>query len=236
MDPLASGRRLVEKPGCAVVELGTYGMEKRLFDAIAGLREEEALSVVEEMMATGADALRIVEVARRGMDEVGRRYQRREYYLSGLIMSGEIFKEIMERLDQKLGDVREGAHGREVILGTPMGDVHDIGKNIVASLLRCSGFGVTDLGVNVAPSRFVQAAAESGATVVGMSALITPAFEAMRETVWCFERAGLRGRVRIMIGGGAVTEKVCGFVGADAWSRDAADATVFAEAFYGMES
>lgn len=229
-------RRYLGGNGGAVIEIGKDGMHRRLLGAIAGLREKEALATVEEMLEAGMDPLRIIETARRGMDEVGRRYERHEYYLSGLIMSGEIFGEITNILDHAFECGLAEEEKPKVILGTPLGDVHDIGKNVVSSLLRCSGFEVVDLGVNVHPSEFVKAAEESGAMVVGMSALITSAYEAMRETVWCFERVGFRERVNIMLGGGAVTEKVCEFAGADEWGRDASDALAIARACYGMEA
>ena len=211
-------------------------MDERLLSAIAGLKEREALGLVEEMLSGGVDPLHIIEVSRRGMDEVGRRYERNEYYLSGLIMSSEIFNQIAVMLDRYFDHRAAGEGDPKVILGAPLGDVHDIGKNVVSGLLRCSGFDVVDLGVSVSPSRFVEAAGESGATVIGLSALITATYESIRETVDCFERAGLRGRVKIMLGGGAITEKVCGYAGADAWGRGAADALKFARIYTGKET
>ena len=210
-------------------------MDERLVKAIADLKEEEALQAAREMLAGGADPMQVVEISRRGMDEVGRRYESNEYYLSGLIMSGEIFKEIVNLLDDNFRSrVAEGGGGK-VIIGAPLGDVHDIGKDVVATLLRVSGFKVIDLGVNVLPSRFVEAVEESGAGVVGMSTLITVAYESIRETVSAFERAGLRDVVKIMLGGGAISEKVCRYAGADAWSLDAQAAVEFAKAFTGKE-
>jgi len=155
------------------------------------------------------------------MEVVGEKYERREYYLSALIMSGEIFKEVMSLLEGSGGFV-PGGTGEEVpvIMGAPLGDVHDIGKDIVTMLLLCSGYKVLDLGVSVAPARFVRAVEESGAAVVGMSVL---------------ERAGLRGRVRIMLGGGAASGRLCEYAGADAWSNDAMDAVRFVKDFSGKE-
>ena len=210
-------------------------MDEVLKKAIADLREEEALRATEEMLARGADPLHVIELSRLGMDEVGRRYERQEYYLSGLIMSGEIFHEIVALVEGSFGLQAVGAQDPTVIMGAPLGDVHDIGKNVVCTLLRCSGFNVVDLGVSVAPSRFAQAAAEHAAALVGLSALITPAYESMRETVLCCERAGLRDRVKIMIGGGAITARVCEYTGADAWGRDASDAVKFAKTYTGKE-
>jgi len=211
-------------------------MDERLITAISDLKEKEALKLAEEMLSSGADPLHIVEVSRRGMDAVGIRYEKHEYYLSGLIMSAEIFSEIVAMLERSFNYqvLKEG--DPKVILGAPLGDVHDIGKNVVSTLLRCSGFDVVDLGVSVAPLRFVEAARESGATIVGLSALITAAYESIRETVLCFERAGIRDKVNIMLGGGAITGKVCEYAGADAWGRDASDALRFARTYTGKET
>jgi len=211
-------------------------MDERLLNAIADLKEKEALGLAEEMLSSGADPLHVVEISRQGMDEVGRRYERNEYYLSGLIMSSEIFNEIMVMLDRSFNYRLARNEDPKVILGAPLGDVHDIGKNVVSSLLRCSGFNVVDLGVSVNPSRFVEAARESAASVIGLSALITAAYESIRETVLCFERAGIRDKVNIMLGGGAITAKVCEYAGADAWGRDASDALRFARTYTGKET
>jgi methylmalonyl-CoA mutase cobalamin-binding domain/chain len=211
-------------------------MDERLIGAISDLKEKEALKLAEEMLSSGADPLHIVEVSRRGMDAVGKRYENHEYYLSGLIMSGEIFNEIVVMLERSFNYQVVREEDPKVILGAPLGDVHDIGKNVVSTLLRCSGFNVVDLGVSVNPSRFVEAAGESGARIVGLSALITAAYESIRETVLCFERAGLRDKVTIMLGGGAITGKVCEYAKADAWGRDASDALKFARTYTGKET
>ncbi len=210
-------------------------LDEKLVKAITHLQEMEALLIAEEMVAAGAEPFHVVEVSRRGMDEVGKRYERHEYYLSGLIMSGEIFNQIVALLDRSLGYSLEQENDPKVILGAPLGDVHDIGKNVISTLLRCSGFSVVDLGVSVLPSRFVEAVVESGARVLGISTLITAAYESTRETVSCFERAGLRDRVKIMLGGGAITSKVCEYAGADAWGCDAKDALKYAKQFTGKE-
>lgn len=210
--------------------------EGRMIKAMGNLDEEEVLELVEGMLASGVEPLRIIEMCREGFDIVGKRYEKREYFLSGLILSDEIFKSVMELLDRSgcFVPLAQGELGK-VVLGAPLGDVHDIGKGIVATLLRYSGFDVIDLGVSVKPSEFLEATVESGAGVVGMSALITMAYEPLRETVTCFERKGLRGKVKIMLGGGAVSERVCEYAGADAWSRNASDAVKFARLFAGKE-
>lgn len=209
--------------------------DQRLLRAIADLEERDALRIAKGMVASGVDPLHMVEVCRKGMDEVGRRYERHEYYLSGLIMSGEIFKEIIALLDDCLHFELIEEEAPKIILGAPLGDVHDIGKNIVSTLLACSGFQVVDLGVSVLPSRFVDAVLETGANVIGLSALITVSYESVRETVHCLEGAGLRDRVKVMLGGGAITAKVCEYAGADAWGRDAGAALKYAKHFTGKE-
>lgn len=211
-------------------------MEKRLVKAMGDLDEEAVVSCVEAMLSAGVEPLRIVELCRDGFEIVGRRYESRQYFLSGLIISDDIFRNVMGILDrsgcfQAPGEEKLGT----VILGAPLGDVHDIGKGIVAQLLRYSGFEVIDLGVNVRPALFLEAAAESGASMVGISTLITMAYEPVRETVLGFQREGLREQVKIALGGGAVSQRVCEYAGADAWSRDAADAVKFARAFTGKE-
>jgi methylmalonyl-CoA mutase cobalamin-binding domain/chain len=211
-------------------------MDEKLIKAMGDLDEEGVVDCVETMLASGAEPLRIVELCRAGFEIVGKRYQTREYFLSGLIISDDIFKYVLDLLDSSgcFQPLREGESGK-VVLGAPLGDVHDIGKNIVGQLLRYSGFEVVDIGVNVRPVGFLEAVVESGAGVVGISTLITVAYESLRETVLDFEREGLRDKVKIMLGGGAVSQRVCEYAGADAWSRDAADAVKFAKAFMGKE-
>ena len=206
--------------------------DEKLVKAMGDLDEEGVISCVEGMLSAGVEPLRIVELCREGFEIVGRRYETREYFLSGLIISDDIFSNVLDILDQSgcFQPSETGSLGK-VVLGAPLGDVHDIGKGIVSQLLRYSGFEVIDLGVNVRPQDFVRAAAESSASVVGISTLITVAYESLRETVLDFEREGLRGRVKIMLGGGAVSQRVCDYAGADAWSRDAGDAVKFARMF-----
>ncbi len=210
--------------------------KERLVKAMGDLDEEEVVSCVEALLSEGTEPLLIVELCRAGFEVVGRRYESREYYLSGLILSDDIFKNVMSILDSSgCFQPRDEERMGKVVLGAPLGDVHDIGKGIVAQLLRYSGFEVIDLGVNVRPADFLEAAVESGAAVVGISTLITMAYESLRETVICFEREGLRDRVKIMLGGGAVSRRVCEYTGADAWSREASDAVRFAREFMGKE-
>jgi methanogenic corrinoid protein MtbC1 len=154
------------------------------------------------------------------MDIVGQRYKSGEYFLSELIVSGEIFKDSMKIIEPHLKAGREGDRLSQIVLGTVKGDIHNIGKDIVAILLKGAGFEVHDLGIDVAPGTFVDKLKETGALILGMSGLLTPSFESMKETVQAVEAAGMRNKVKIIIGGGIVTELVKKHTGADAFTDD----------------
>ena len=190
-----------------------------LIAAVSDLQEETALALVRQRLAAGDDPLLIIEACQEGMRQVGLRYERREYYLAGLIMAGEIFSQVMELLrpvvECQISDRASGS----ILLGTVEGDIHDLGKNIVNMLLSCHHFAVHDLGVDVSPATFVQQAAQVQPHIVGLSGLLTSAYDAMRETVTLLRAQGYPGP--IIIGGGQISEEVCQYVGADHWSTDA---------------
>ena len=195
-------------------------MSQSLSQAVVDLMEEEVSQMVEERLQAGADPMKLVEECRQGMTLVGQRYESKEYFLSDLIMAAEIFKNAMTLIEPRLSEARQGPGLGKIVLGTPQGDIHDIGKNIVAILLRAWGFEVFDLGTDVPPDKFVETLQETGASVLGMSALITPTFESMKETVEAVKRAGLRDQVKVIIGGGVTTPEVKRYVGADFQTRD----------------
>jgi methanogenic corrinoid protein MtbC1 len=192
----------------------------KLSRAIAELREEEALDQVRQRLASGDDPLEIMRDCQAGMVQVGERYEQQEYFLSGLIMGGEIFGQIMKLVEPVVeGQLTEEALGGRVLLGTVQGDIHDLGKNIVNMLLTCQHFAVTDLGVDVAPAFFAQRAREVQPDIVGLSGLLTHSYETMRETVNLIRSEGHQGPV--IIGGGQIDGQICQYVGADYWSTDA---------------
>jgi len=166
----------------------------------------------------GDDPLAIIAACREGMADVGKRYEAQEYYVSDLIMAGEVFKQAMSMIGEKF-QTDTGPKRGSVVIGTVHGDIHDIGKDIVVSLLQAGNYNVVDLGVDVPPEKFVDAVKESGAPVVGLSGLLTISFDAMKETVDALKSADLP--VKVMIGGGPVTEQVRAYVGADALGADA---------------
>ncbi len=193
-----------------------------LAKAVADLREEEALAIARQRMAEGDDPLQIIEDCQAGMREVGQRYAERRYFLSGLIMAGEILREVMEIVMPTVEEQYSGKSAGRVLLGTVQGDIHDLGKNLLMMLLRAYGFTVADLGVDVAPERFVEEARAFRPDVIGLSGLITAAYTAMRDTVAALRQmmAEDQRAVPILLGG-QVDEQVCQFVGADYWSTDA---------------
>jgi methanogenic corrinoid protein MtbC1 len=189
-----------------------------LIAAISDLQEETTLALVHQRLAAGDDPLLIIEACQEGMRQVGLRYERNEYYLAGLIMAGEIFSQVMELLrpvvERQVSDQASGC----ILLGTVKGDIHDLGKNIVNMLLSCHHFAVHDLGVDVSPATFVQQAAQMQPHIVGLSGLLTSAYDAMHETVTLLRAEGYQGP--IIIGGGQISEEVCQYVGADYWTTD----------------
>lgn len=208
-------------------------MASDLVSALADLEEEKALSIVEERLNAGDEPLRILEDARRGLEIVGERFAKNEYFIPDLLYSGEILKEIGAIVKPEL--LKRPAVERigKIVFGTVAGDIHDIGKDIVAFMLDVNGFEVYDLGVDVPVEAFVEKIRETDAAIVGLSGFLTLAFEAMRQTVQAIKDAGLRDKVRIMIGGGQVDEQVRGFVGADAFGKDAMDAVALAKSWIG---
>ncbi|MBU4316330.1 MAG: cobalamin-dependent protein [Proteobacteria bacterium] len=208
-------------------------MTEKLVDAIVEMQEEEALKLVAEFMNQGEDPIRILDACSAAMAIVGKRFETGEYFLPHLIMSGEILKQISEKVKSGLAaDFERKTLGR-VVMGTVEGDIHNIGKDIVCFLLEVNGFEVRDIGVDVSPAKFVEAIREFKPRVVGMSGLLTLAYDSMKNTVKAIEEAGLRDSVKIMIGGAPTSEKVCVYAGADAHGSDAMAAISLAKQWMG---
>jgi 5-methyltetrahydrofolate--homocysteine methyltransferase len=155
------------------------------------------------------------------MGIVGERYEKGTYFLPELIMAGEMLTQITQIVKPELAKMPEVERHGKVLIGTVKGDIHDIGKNIVGFMLDVNGFDVQDLGVDVAPQKFVEAIRQFHPQVIGLSGFLTLAFDAMKETIEAIKAAGLRDGVKIMIGGGQITEQIKEYAGADAYGRDA---------------
>ena len=196
-------------------------MSGELTKAVADLQEDEALRITREKLDSGEDPNLILGESRNGMEIVGQRFSDGVYFLPELIYSADIFKEIAEIVKPKLKkDIPTERLGK-VIVGTVAGDIHDIGKDIVVFMLDVSGFEVYDLGVDVPSQEFVEKIKETGAPVVALSGFLTLAFDSMKETVDTIKAAGLRDKVKVMIGGGQMDEDISNYAGADAYGRDA---------------
>ena len=203
--------------------------QESLSQAIADLAEEKAKQLIKEKMAAGVSADQVLKECQTGLAEIGNRYEEGRYFVSELMYAGEIMKDIMVDLGPMLSgkSESEAAIGK-VVLGTVKGDIHDLGKDVVALMLRGAGFEVIDLGVDVTPEKFVEAIKETDAQVVGMSVFLTMAYEAATATVNAIKEAGLRDKVSIMIGGGPVTELVREKTGCDFYGKDAVSGTNYA--------
>ena len=206
-----------------------------LITALADLKEEEALKIVEEKLNAGEDPFKILEDIRLGMEIVGNRFAKNEYFISDLLYAGEILRVVTEKVKPKLAKAKEAKLLGKVIIGSVAGDIHDIGKNIVVFMLEVNGFEVHDLGVDIPPEKFVEKIKETGATIVGLSGFLALAFDAMKETVQAIKDAGLRDKVKVMIGGGQINEDVRKYTGADAYGKDAMAGVSLAKKWVGAE-
>jgi methanogenic corrinoid protein MtbC1 len=211
-------------------------MASELVDAMADMREKEAIDLSKKMLEAGEDPLVVLEHCRQALEIVGKRFETGKYFLPELIMAGEMLKKIANIAKPYLkqeSDQKTQATGK-VVIGSVKGDIHDIGKDIVVFMLDINGFEVHDLGVDVPAEKFVEAIGEIQPQVVGMSALLTTAFDSMKNTVEVIKNAGLRDQVKIMIGGGAVDDKVRRYAGADAYGPDAVAAVKLAKEWTGI--
>jgi methanogenic corrinoid protein MtbC1 len=208
-------------------------MAEDLVKAMADLKEEEALKIARKRLDKGDDPTKILEDSRNAMEIVGKRFADGEYFIPDLVYSGEILKEITDMVKPKLAKTAEVKHLGKVVMGTVAGDIHDIGKNIVVFMLDVNGFDVRDLGVDVSAQKFVESIKESGATIVGLSGFLTLAFDSMKQTIEAIKDAGLRDKVKVMIGGGQIDEEIRRYTGADAYGKDAMAGVALAKGWIG---
>jgi methanogenic corrinoid protein MtbC1 len=208
-------------------------MSTELTDAILAMDEDGALRIVKDRLDGGEAPEAVLEEARVAMTTLGERFACEEVFIPELIMGGEIMKGIAAELKPRITKEDTTAKRGTVVVGTVHGDIHDIGKDVVVMMLEVSGYEVHDLGIDVPVETFVAAIKEKSPQVVGLSGLLTLAFDAMKDTVAGIASAGLRDQVKIMIGGSPVDEQVCGYTGADGWGRDAAAALRMAATWTG---
>ena len=203
---------------------------ERLDELIVRMDERGALAQIRERLGAGEDPAALVEECRTGMERVGRLYEEGTYFISALIMAGEIIREATELLIPRLTAVRQETGGGKMVIATVRGDIHDIGKNIVKMLLENYGYTVIDLGRDAPPEAIVAAVKEKGVRLVGLSALMTTTVRAMEETIQMLHREV--PDCKIMVGGAVLNPEYAKMVGADFYGKDAAESARIAERFF----
>ena len=187
--------------------------------AMGELEEDTLRQALEEVIASGGgDAPRALEAMQQGMDTVGNLYEEGEYFVGDLIYAGEIMTDAMAILRPALTAESGGSLGKMIIC-TVRDDMHDIGKNIVRTLLEAGGFEVIDLGIDTPAEKVVEAAQKNDVKIIALSGVLTLSLDAMKDTVDAFRAAGLRDDVKIIIGGAPVSEAACARIGADEWAH-----------------
>lgn len=198
---------------------------KLVTKAMGELDEEQVLSVLQEFISkkpSEKEAAEVIQACQAGMGLVGEKYEKGDYFVGDLIFAGELLTQVVDILKPVLGGSGEKKTGK-IVLGTVQGDLHDIGKNIFKSMAEAAGFEVYDLGVDQPVESFVKKVKEVNPDIVGMSGLLTLAKESMKHTVEGLKNAGIRDGIRIIIGGNLVTKETCEYVGADAYTTNAAE-------------
>lgn len=206
---------------------------QKLYDAVLNGDQKTAIAVTEQALADGVAPLEMItNFMVPAMDEVGRRFEAEEYFVPELLLSARAMKGSLNLLRPLLTASGVEPAGR-VAIGTVKGDLHDIGKNLVASMLEGGGFEVIDLGADVAPEKFIEAVQQKGAKIVALSALLTVTMPSMRKTIDALKQAGVREQVKVMVGGAPVTSQFAEEIGADGYSDNANAAVALARKFAG---
>ena len=203
-------------------------MAQKLIDAITEMREEDAVAITNELLDSGSSPADILNACKNAMDVIGKRFEDGEAFIPELMLAGEMMTAITAILKPRMAEEATGEKLGKIVLGTVQGDIHDIAKDIVGFMLDLNGFEVTDLGVDVAPEKFVETVKETGAKIVGLSGFLTLAFDPMKDTVAAIKAAGLND-VKVMIGGGQIDENIRQYTGADAYGKDAMAAVAIAK-------
>ncbi|MCP4756616.1 MAG: cobalamin-binding protein [Proteobacteria bacterium] len=197
-------------------------MGKTISEALVGFDEDFLIEKVKKGLEEGEEPIGLVRELQKGMEMIGERFNRGDYFLGELLMSSDLFTKAMDMLEPRLVGGDQKTVGK-IVVGTPKGDIHEIGKNIFRVVAKGLGFEMHDLGVDVPVDRFVEAVEEVKPQILGFSALLTTTFEPMKEVVEILKEKGLRENLKVIIGGGVTTETVREYVGADAQTTDVMD-------------
>ncbi len=202
---------------------------KQLYESVVSGDAKTTQAITQQALADGVDPLKLVnDYMVPAMDEVGRRFEANEYFVPELLISARAMKAALELIRPLLIARGDKPVGR-VAIGTVKGDLHDIGKNLVGSLLEGGGFEVIDLGVNVSPEKFIETVNAKQANIVAMSALLTTTMPSMKTTIDALKQAGVRDKVKVLIGGAPITQKYADEIGADGYSENAVGAVALAK-------
>ena len=194
-----------------------------LLNAVVEMMEDDALALTKKYLDAGTPPLQIIDTYKEALQVIGKRFEEGRYFVPELILAGEMMKSASEIIKPMMAAGDETAKEKvgKFLLGTVEGDIHDIGKDMVHMLMEINGFDVRDLGVDVSTQVFIDAAKEYQPDIVGMSGLLTLSFDSMKAVVSGLKEAGLRDKVKVIIGGGQIDDHACKYVEADAWVTDA---------------
>ncbi|TFF97402.1 MAG: hypothetical protein EU547_04445 [Promethearchaeota archaeon] len=196
---------------------------EKLTELVIELEVDDIQDAVKEALNEDKDPFEVLNALTEGMDEVGRRYEEKEYYLTELVLAGETMKEAFEVLQPALASSEQSADKTKVILATVKGDNHDIGKNILASLLLSSGFEIHDLGMDVDKEKIIEKVKETGNSIVALSSLLTMTVEQIKEVDEALKAEGLRDQVKLIVGGAPLNMDLAKELGADDFAEDAVE-------------
>ena len=211
-------------------------MNDKLVNLMADLMEDETIALVKDLIKQGVDPLTILDDARLAMETVGKRFEKCEYFIPDLMMAGEILKGISDIVKPLLTGGQAAQKKGKVLIGTVAGDIHDIGKDIVTFMLDVSGYDVMDIGIDVPVDVFVEKIKGFNPQVVGLSGFLTLAFDSMKKTVEALEAAGVRNKMKIMIGGGQMDDEIKKYVRQTPTARMPSQPSTFAGSGSGHKS
>jgi len=204
----------------------------KLTQAMADIEDDQVINLVETQLSEGREPFLILGDLKEGMDIVGKRFSDNEYFLVELVMSADVFQRAMEKLEPALlGSSKKEEKSGKIVIGTVAGDVHYIGKNLVVAFLKSNGFDVYDLGEDVSIEKFIEKLKETNAEILALSGLITITHEVMKQTIEALTQAGIREKVKVIIGGGDIDQSIVEYTGADAFGKDAMSSVDIARKF-----
>lgn len=190
-------------------------MLNELADHLVKLDRDKVYSIAQNALDAGEDPMKVIDVAQLGMEKVGEKFSSGEYFLAELMLSGKIFQTLFDKINPLLKQNGDDKKLGTILLATPQGDIHDLGKSIVNTTFTANGWNVIDLGIDVPIQTIIDKTAEIQPDILGLSCLLTTVFDNMKETEKALSSQGLRDKIKLVIGGGVTNESTKDYVGAD---------------------